>query len=577
MELPNIETFTAIADKYGDSIRTTEDAETFFKEFMDITHGAVIVDFLDCDNDDRIEKVDFDHTKGLMTLYTRLPGKDSEARQLRKTVLPFDCYSILLRFKNVRFIRIKDNYCLAIVVNGYTMHRKMIESHMKAYGMKILRFEKKNSFFTTDVILEHNNEYEYSRAMTTPITSFWIIPKGLMLNTQDSETFLYLYNTETLSSRLKRIMGNLDSFLKSTDDLDEQEYFIKMYGNQMRCLAEGLFKLITCFYYEKMSIKNGDKEYNNQLLGHIIGPLKKQVYTSQCDHNELSKIERIANELSHDTGLPVNFNDMEELYKLLEKYISDFIEKIENKDNISLPKISDKPSPDDYVKSNLMNWNFSKEIAAIDNKNISNCSFRLKINPPFRTYSLLNTGDNYLCKDGYVKALNFNDLSEALNINNRDDMVQLEKTIYNTVKDMCDAQGLYTECCLVDMSAEIIKVGTPSHLFILDEIKTLMQNANDSLNNKLVIDENGYANIIQERSLWNLYPVSIETWYAGNGYVGKESTLSDAEQSYHLCLKLWLDYLRTGKRQYDDLYVNIEEKEIISQIMEYYKSCPNNH
>ena len=116
--MTNIDIFTDLADKYGNSINTTKEAEVFFDEFMAMTGGKVIVDFLDCDNDDHIEKIVFDHSEGLMTLYTRLPEKDPEQRLLIKSVLPFDTYSVLVRFRSVRFVREKDNKCLAVYSYG---------------------------------------------------------------------------------------------------------------------------------------------------------------------------------------------------------------------------------------------------------------------------------------------------------------------------------------------------------------------------------------------------------------------------------------------------------------------------
>ena len=94
--MTNIDIFTDLADKYGNSINTTKEAEVFFDEFMAMTGGMVIFDFLDCDNDDHIEKIVFDHREGLMTLYTSLPEKDPEQRLLIKSVLPFDtdCYLV---------------------------------------------------------------------------------------------------------------------------------------------------------------------------------------------------------------------------------------------------------------------------------------------------------------------------------------------------------------------------------------------------------------------------------------------------------------------------------------------------
>lgn len=100
-----------------------------------------------------------------------------------------------------------------------------------------------------------------------------------------------------------------------------------------------------------------------------------------------------------------------------------------------------------------------------------------------------------------------------------------------------------------------------------EEIKELMRNADDSFNNKLEIDEDGTVHILQNPQLGCLYPVSIETWCAGNGYVGLVSSLSDALPSYHLC---WLHYLMTEKCQYDDAYVFVDEEEIIKKLQMYY-------
>ena len=71
--MTNINIFTYLTDKYGNSINTPKEAEVLFDEFMAMTEGKVIVNILDSDNDDHIEKIVFDHSEGLMTLYTRLP------------------------------------------------------------------------------------------------------------------------------------------------------------------------------------------------------------------------------------------------------------------------------------------------------------------------------------------------------------------------------------------------------------------------------------------------------------------------------------------------------------------------
>lgn len=78
----------------------------------------------------------------------------------------------------------------------------------------------------------------------------------------------------------------------------------------------------------------------------------------------------------------------------------------------------------------------------------------------------------------------------------------------------CEANGYDTEAYSLGISfkAELKKEGTPSHLFTEEEIKELMRNADDNNSNKLVIDEDGYAHIIQNPNLGFLYPVAQETW-----------------------------------------------------------------
>ncbi len=328
-----IELFTRFANKYSDKIEDSHIAEEFFNIFLKETEGCVNVDCLDADNDDRIECVDFDHDEGMMRLCTRILEDDPVIREMRKMAFPFDIYSFLIRFKNVHFIRTKDRKCIAIVVNGYTMKKKMIQSFAQKGDYTIKGYDEKSSFFTSNLVREKGGMHEYIRAMKTPIASFWIIPKGLTIGAHKSEQYLYLYNNETLNERLKSCMKKLGNQIGITKDKEDIDDFIKMYGNQIRTVAEAFFKLVTCFYHEKYDFKEKDKEYNDRLLGNLISPLKKHVYISKDDESHLSTIVRVANELSHDSGLPVKFTDIGELYMWLIYYISDFNQRISACDN----------------------------------------------------------------------------------------------------------------------------------------------------------------------------------------------------------------------------------------------------
>lgn len=567
-ENDGIKIFTDFANRYNNKIEDSHTAETFFSEFLDKTKYWVNIDCLDADNDDRIECVDFDHDKGMMRLCTRVPENDPEIRKMRKMTHPYDTYSFLIRFKNIHFIRINNGNCIAIVVNGYTMNQKMIESFVEKGKYTIKNYDEKSSFFTSNLVRTKNNLSEYIRAMKTPITSFWIIPKILSISAYDSKKYLYLYNNDVLGERLENCLNKLSNQIGKTKDKEEIDDFIKMYGNQIRTVAEAFFKLVTCFY----NLKNKKKDYNKLLLGDLISPLKQNVYTNtDDDKSRLNKIAQIANDLSHDTGLPIKFEDIRELYNNLIYYIRDFKQKILSNDNMNKLNVPTKPSPKDYINKNLKTWNFKDTIPqTVNNTSSCSCIYRLRINTDFKIMDFFNKNADYLCTDGYIKALKETDMSKALEVNSKENVIALIEAINNKVKSDCEANGLDTELAYLSWDIDIIRKSKPSHLFTFDEIKNLMADADDSKNNKLVIDENGYARIITIPGPTYLYPVSIETWCASKGYVGQNSSLSDAEPAYHSCLSLWLDYLNTDEKQYDDYYKQIDVDKTIEKIKEHY-------
>lgn len=562
--------FTCFADIYGDKIDDSHKAEIFFKEFMKVTGGQVILDFLDADNDDHIETVTFDHTEGVLKICTRIPEKDPELRQMRRMALPYDTYSLLVRFKDMYFARIKDNKCIAIVVNGYTMKKKQIKNYAKSKDVEIIAYDEKESFFTSNLLCKKDGLYEYMRVMKTPISSFWIIPKGLHLSANDSEHFLYLYNLESLKKRMDEGMTKLCNQLRKTKDKEEIDGFVKMYGNLLRTIAEAMFKLVMCFYHEKYDFKQKNSEYNDRLLGDLTSPLKKYVYTTENDKEHIEVITRVANELSHDTGLPVDFKDLGEMYIWLKYYMDDFKNKIDAHDNEPPLPLSTRPSPHDFVVSNIHTWDFSHLIKDIGKAASSKCAFLLRIKPSFAFVARDEQEDEYLCKDGKIHTLNNGNKTDALVIPNRECLLKLKQDIYNCIKSICQKEGLDTDSTIVEISTEYTQCEKPTHLFTFDEIKAIMGDADDGVNNKLVIDEEGNARLIQNPLHGNLYPVSIETWGAGNHYVGKDSSLDDAAPSYRLCLSLWLSFLQTGKRQYDDYYTDIDVDETINEIKRFY-------
>lgn len=562
--------FQEFADIYGDTINDIETAERFFKDFMEQTEGWVIVDFLDTDNWDCIRKVEVDKQNGLIWFYWQIPSSDPLEEKMRKMVFPFGYYGMCLKFDNIRFLKGKRNRCFGIIVNGYTIRERNIKGFTKNGGWEIKGMDATSSFFSTSVVREKDGVFQHWRFMNTPISSFWIIPKQLNVHPQDSEKLLYIHGVEKCEKNLKLALEKT----KGVDKLgkEEQRKEIKTAAHDMRTVAESLFKLIMCFHQEKYQYKVSN--YDDLMLHNLTGPLKNTIYKQVFEQNRIDEIPRLANDLSHDSGNPVDFRNLGTLYTDITFFVSDFKSRIMRKGHEVTVIHSDKPSPHDFVKANYRRFCFIDEINENVHKTNGKISFKIKTQIGTFVNLFGKNGEEVLCCDGYIRNTKEAGI-DILKVWDRNEVIALLDKMYQKVIAICDANGYDTEAYSLGISfeARLKKEGTPSHLFTENEIEDLMRNADDENNNQLVIDEDGYAHIIQGFKQGNLYPVSQETWCAGNMYVGKDSNLSDLHDSYVLCMNLWLNYLETGRHMYDDYYISDAGLDkVIEKVKMYYSN-----
>lgn len=112
------------------------------------------------------------------------------------------------------------------------------------------------------------------------------------------------------------------------------------------------------------------------------------------------------------------------------------------------------------------------------------------------------------------------------------------------------------------------------HIFTEEEIKEVLRAGNDFRNNRLVIDEEGYAQLIDSDLHYECYryPVSQESYDARNNYVGQYANLDDVGEIYLAMLDGWLHHLRTGQRYDVDYYDQCEDAEkMLAEIKQYYQ------
>jgi hypothetical protein len=208
-----------------------------------------------------------------------------------------------------------------------------------------------------------------------------------------------------------------------------------------------------------------------------------------------------------------------------------------------------------YIKENYEKWNFLEAFSASDDYKTEPIDFyfEFKKSSTCSLAELVKKEHRYICNDGYIKEHSIDDLSECIVVHNRKQALKIFANINRIFDDYLSKAGLEgIEYYRQYFEISVRRDGMPKHLFTKDEIEALMRNADDRNNNGLVIDENGYARIISDEENTSLYPVHIETWGAGNNYVGKYSKLYALEESYKFCLYGWYWYLVTREVQYVD-------------------------
>lgn len=227
--------------------------------------------------------------------------------------------------------------------------------------------------------------------------------------------------------------------------------------------------------------------------------------------------------------------------------------------------------PTSFIKENFKTWCFKDLFGKhSDEKNIV---FFITFEEDDQSYSSFYSDENlYLCSDGYIKRLDDDHFNEVYCIYNRNEAIAIKEQAREFINKKCtenafDLQKLYKHY----FSIHLKRAGKPIHLFTKSEIEDAMHNADDRQHNMLVIDESGYARIIQDTENGFLYPVRHESWNAGNVYVGKYSKLLTLDDDYIASLQGWLIYLKTGRHVYMDyVHDNKNEDELIKLISKYY-------
>lgn len=252
----------------------------------------------------------------------------------------------------------------------------------------------------------------------------------------------------------------------------------------------------------------------------------------------------------------------------------------------SLESYKNKPQVDieligkynDFVYSLLKDCNFEKILKRVLPDPLSEAFFYIT----FQHSSLSFTDKNsfnvlYISVDYSVEVSNIFDIPDnALFF----DTPEMAREASNLIEEFIESQCKINNISIIekihrDLFIQIKIVRNmqvkPTHLLTKDEIYDLLLNGDDSKNNTLVVDYKGRPFLLPEADDCSQYPVVLETFCAGNNYVGKLTDIDNRDDEYLLCLEGWLNYLSSGREQgRSDMPCFRKEDELLEEIKKYY-------
>lgn len=285
--------FRQVADQYSwTETENINEAKECLDELLKATEGLVILDFLDAGNWDCIEKIEIEDDIMKITWHDYRNKQESNiAKELRSLAFPAELYALIIRFYELKIIKVKDT--AVFLIRGYALKDKEIKKAVGTGADEIKIYDEKN-LFSRRAAVRRRDTIELYDCINTPIFSLVIVPKGAGTSSGRSRQALYAVNMFEAKNRLDKVRQALEN--ESLNDKD----IICEKANTVRRIFENILKIELCYRHRQVDIK---KDYSDLLLGDLVKYVKdfKDESTSSC----LTQIAILANELSHDSGKPI--------------------------------------------------------------------------------------------------------------------------------------------------------------------------------------------------------------------------------------------------------------------------------
>ena len=329
-------------------------------------------------------------------------------------------------------------------------------------------------------------------------------------------------------------------------------------------------------YNDGTEFPKGYRQVDRFLNGSFVIFSKQSVYnhisgTYDARHNKMSSIE-----FRHYIGtMRQSYSTIKNFTKFLSIYQKNPFSTKDEKEEVEIHRrIEESCKFDKFIEENWDKWCLKEICDKNNNKNDGKLEFAIMFHINGGTFGARKyvAENGYICeenvipypvrKDGKYIFTDFNGAVKAI----------VEMKDY--IKKLCNESAIIWQEMGIYFTIKLFRIKPPSHVFTEKEIKEVLRSGNDFRNNRLVIDEEGYAQLIDSDLHYEhyRYPVSQESYNARNNYVGQYANLDDVSEIYQAMLDGWLHHLRTGQRYDVDYYEQCEDTEkMLAELKQYYQ------
>ena len=554
--------------------------EELVRFFTQSTLGC-LVDFIDSSWWDHIETLEFDSAQKRIHIVNNTISPNLQEEDISLLFSVFGAHRVCGDFfvDSVRIVPV-NGFPVLLMKTQY----KAKEEINRLYSPKCQKFKiHKYKTFSVEIarISKEKNNKILERTVLPNVNCFStaLFPKifGRKITEFDSEKNLLEINEKEFEKFFYDACEILKGLIEKGADGEE----IKDFGNRVRRKFENYLKI--CRIRNGHYLRKDEGDCQKLMLGDLVSELSVKKLPSNC--MKIEDIVQKLNECSHDSGVNVSVDDLFKVFasliiiyneercaritrELKEKGIIEDVEEREKKE-LQKKKYDERKN---FIINNASLWNFRKILRKKRFRRNIKFYFCLKEN--VYVFPGGNSPRFYLNKKGmhvqYSGDYMDKDipLNECFYIYDREKVPAFLNCLRNKINGFLEENDFEPLGGMgYDVSVSFVMRKKARHLFTKKEVEQVIRNADDSVDNRLVINEYGRLCVVQINQ--DLYPVCFEYWPRNCGYFGKLVSEKHLAEVYSFALSGYLSYLKTGTSEYVDFdYVGGSDEEKIKKIKE---------